>query len=144
MTSWQTDTKRDMLTYRFIELSASLIESVLVDNEADMKKYTDWLSMLNGNNPNGLKINDKKPSLLSEINPTKDSSIKIIALPSDSNFIIEYKTPIFSIQVSMIYDFDRYDISVASILNFEGEMVMAISYSEEIMSKIDEMRIKLN
>lgn len=141
--SWKTDTKRDMLTYRFIELSASLIENILVDDENDMRKYKEWLTFISGNNSEAIKMNDPQPALLSEVNPTKDSSVKLIALPNDSNFVIECKTPVFSATVSVIYDFDRYDINAATILAFDGDMVMSISWAEDFMSKLDEMRLHI-
>jgi len=140
--SWKTDTKRDMLTYRFIELSASLIENVLIDDENDMRKYNKWLTFISGNNPEAIKVKEPQPALLSEINPTKDASIKLIALPSDSNFAVEYKTPVFSMTVSIIYNFDNYDINAASIIAFDGDMVMAVSWAEDLLSKLDEMRIE--
>jgi len=141
--SWKTDTKRDMLTYRFIELSASLIENILVDDENDMRKYKEWLTLISGKNPDAIKMNNPQPALLSEINPTKDSSVKLVAAPSDSNFAVEYKTPVFSATVSVIYDFDRYDINVATVLAFEGDMVLAVSWAEDFMSKLDEMRLHI-
>ncbi|OPZ78877.1 MAG: hypothetical protein BWY78_00353 [Alphaproteobacteria bacterium ADurb.Bin438] len=140
MTSWQRDTKRDMFTYRYIELTTNLVEAILTDNEEDMIKYKQWLSMVNGTNPDGITI-DNNASVLAEITPEQDSKINIIAMKDEGNFVAEFKTPVFQATINLIYDFEKYDIVAASVMEFSGDMMIALSWSEQMLTKIDEMRI---
>lgn len=138
--SWEGEIYRDMVTYRFIELSISALEMAFEEETGLTQNYAQWLD-------GALKQaketpeNPPKPIILYEYSPEPESEIQIFAVPNEAEFFVRFKTEKFEVSVSMSYDSARMDIQAARIVMFTGDMPYAISWAEALRALLDDMLV---
>lgn len=75
--SWEGDVCRDMVTYRFIELSIAALATAFERDTELRDKYALWLSRKN---------DETKPIILYTFEPDQDDSVNIFAMPQENQF----------------------------------------------------------
>lgn len=135
-TSWEGDIYRDMVTYRFIELSISAIATAFEQEKDLFEKYALWLSEKKADP-------EAKPIILYSFSPEEESDVSIFAMPNENEFFIRFKASAFECSVSASYDIDRMDVRAARIVMFSGDMLYAVSWAEALHATWDDMLVSL-
>jgi len=138
---WEGDIYKDTITYRYLELSASLLELGLQENKGLIEAYENWLAA------NAPKESEKgvldaflgKTAVLSEYSPEQDTKAIIYSLPRKGEFLSVFTTPKFKVSVSFLYDFEREDFKAGKILKFEGDGGIAVVWAESLISRLDKL-----
>ena len=135
---WQGDVIKDTITYRYIELSASLLELALVENKDLLKTYQNWLE---GNKTKGEAT--PKSAILSEFSPEENTKIIVYSLSKANEFLAKFETPAFNVLVSFSYDFENQDVIATRLVHFKGEFNPAVSWAESVLKRIDDAFAKI-
>ncbi len=121
--SWEGDVCRDMVTYRFIELSIAALATAFERDTELRDKYALWLSRKN---------DETKPIILYTFEPDQDDSVNIFAMPQENQFFIQFQSPSFETSLSIVYDIDLMDIRAARVVMFSGKALYAVSWAEAL------------
>ena len=136
--AWEGEFYRDMVTYRFIDLSASALEAAFENDDGLADKYADWL---NGLDEKAESEEEPKPVMLSEFEPDDGSDVRVYAVPNQGEFFVLFKTEDFETSVSLSYDAERMDIGVARIAKFAGDTSAALAWAEAFKAMLDDMLV---
>lgn len=134
--SWEGDIYKDMVTYRFIELSISAIATAFEQEEELYEKYASWLSEKKADP-------ESKPIILYGFSPEEGSEVNIFAMPNENEFFIRFEAPSFECSVSASYDIAQMDVRAARIVMFSGDMLYAVSWAEALHATWDDMLVSM-
>lgn len=118
------DALRDLMSYRFIELSMIFLE-ISFEKNADLMeliKQTQTLEEL----------------FLSEAE-MENGLLRLSYLPKEGCFICRFEAASFKTQVLFQYDFETADIGMAVISSFEGEESTALSWAKELLERMEDI-----
>ena len=132
--SWEGDVCRDMVTYRFIELSIAALATAFERDTELRDKYALWLSRKN---------DETKPIILYTFEPDQDDSVNIFAMPQENQFFIQFQSPSFETSLSIVYDIDLMDIRAARVVMFSGKALYAVSSAEALHATSDDELLAL-
>lgn len=134
--AWEGEFYHDMVTYRFIELSATALEAAFENDEKLADKYANWLNGIDES-----AEEEPKPVKLYEFEPDEESTVNVYAVPNQGEFFVLFKTEGFETSVSLFYDAERMDIGVARIVKFAGDMSAALAWAEAFRAMLDDMLV---
>lgn len=138
--SWEGEFYRDMVTYRFIELSISALETAFEDDPDLTRNYAQWLDQTLKQAAETPDVSPK-PIILYEFVPEPESEIQIFALPNEGEFFVRFKSEKFEVSVSMSYNAARMDVQAARIVMFTGDMTHALAWAEAMRATLDDMLV---
>ena len=121
--SWEGDACRDMVTYRFIELSGTALAVAFEQDPELHKKYALWLSQ---------KEIGTKPVILYTFELEHDDEVSVFAMPRENHFLVRFHTSLFETLVSIVYDMELMNIRAARIVMFTGKALYAVSWAEAL------------
>ena len=127
--SWEGDACRDMVTYRFIELSVAALATAFEQDVSLRDKYDLWLAE---------KGVETKPIVLYTFDLEDEGCVNIFAMPQENHFFIQFQASSFETSVSIVYDIDMMDIRVARIVMFSGKALYAVSWAEALHAVWDD------
>ncbi len=135
---WEGDIFRDMVTFRFIELSMSVLELIFNDSEENMvalkEEYLEWIEK-----EAVTDVQADKTVEICEFTPMNETSIKLVALNRKYEFFTSFKTPVFETSILFSYDFERMDVVGARVVSFKGDMNIAINWAEMFLDRVDKI-----
>lgn len=132
--SWEGDVCRDMVTYRFIELSIAALATAFEQDAEPRDKYVLWLSQKN---------DETKPIILYAFELEQEDSVNIFAMPQENQFFIQFRSSSFETSVSIVYDMDLMDIRAARVVMFSGKALYAVSWAEALHAAWDDELLAL-
>lgn len=132
--SWEGDICRDMVTYRFIELSIAALATAFEQDAELRDKYALWLSQKN---------DETKPIILYAFELEQEDSVNIFAMPQENQFFIQFRSSSFETSVSIVYDMDLMDIRAARVVMFSGKALYAVSWAEALHAAWDDELLAL-
>ena len=132
--SWEGDAVRDMVTYRFIELSIAALATAFEQDVELRDKYNLWQSQKN---------EEKKPIVLYTFEMEREDTVDIFAMPQENQFLIRFHSSSFETSVSIIYDIDMMDIQAARVVMFSGKPLYAVSWAEALHAVWDDALLAL-
>ncbi|MGN1078604.1 MAG: hypothetical protein ACI4TE_00350 [Alphaproteobacteria bacterium] len=132
--SWEGDVCRDMVIYRFIELSIAALATAFERDTELRDKYALWLSRKN---------DETKPIVLYTFEVERGDSVNIFAMPQENQFFIQFQSSSFETSVSIVYDIDLMDIRAARVVMFSGKALYAVSWAEALHAAWDDELLAL-
>lgn len=137
--SWSGDLMKDTFTYRFIDISATLLDLVM-ENQSVADQYLAWID--DQDDSDG-KDQDAQitPMVLSEMRNASGSHILILAMPTGGQFLIVYQAGEFNAKIVIAQDQETAMLQAASVTEFTGDLHYAINWGKDFIDHIDEEMI---
>lgn len=136
--SWSGDLLKDTFIYRFIDISATLLDLVM-ENQAVADHYQDWIDA----EDTGEEDQDPSisPLVLSELRNASGSHILILALPTGGQFLVVFQAGAFNAKIILAQDSATAALQAASVAEFTGDLHYALNWGKDFIDRIDEEMI---
>ncbi len=137
--SWSGDLMKDTFIYRFIDISATLLDLVM-ENQSVADHYLNWID----GQEDGLDDDQETaitPLVLSELRNDTGSHILILALPAGGQFLVVFQAGEFNAKIIIAQDQETATLQAASVTEFTGDLHYAITWGKDFIDRIDEEMI---
>ena len=134
--SWSGDLLKDTFIYRFIDISATLLDLVM-ENQSVADHYLAWID----DQEAGLDAAEEAaitPLVLTELRNESGSHILVLALPASGQFLVVFQAGEFSAKIIVAQDNDTAALQAASVTEFTGNLHYAINWGKDFIDRIDE------
>lgn len=133
---WSGDILKDTFTYRFIDISATLLDLVM-ENQQVADHYQSWIGTREEAGPEA----EITPLVLSELRNDSGSQILVLGLPICGQFMVVFRTGAFTAKIILAQDQDTTAMQAASVTEFTGDLHYAIHWGQDFLARIDEEMI---
>jgi len=137
--SWSGDLMKDTFTYRFIDISATLLDLVM-ENQSVADHYLSWIDEQEED-----QQSDEPPAItplvLSELRNESGSHILLMALPTGGQFLVVFQTGEFNAKIILAQDQETATLQAASVTEFTGDLHYAVNWGKDFIERIDEEMI---
>ncbi|MEQ1890058.1 MAG: hypothetical protein ABL951_12905 [Alphaproteobacteria bacterium] len=137
--SWSGDLMKDTFTYRFIDISATLLDLVM-ENQSVADRYLAWID-----EQDEIMDADEElaitPLVLSELRNDSGSHILVLGLPTGGQFLVVYQAGEFNAKIIIAQDQETAMLQAASVTEFTGDLHYAINWGKDFIDRIDEEMI---
>ena len=137
--SWSGDLMKDTFTYRFIDISATLLDLVM-ENQSVADHYLNWIDGQE-ENMDAAQESTITPLVLSELRNDSGSHILVLGLPTGGHFLVIYTAGEFSAKIIIAQDPETATLQAASVTEFTGNLHYAINWGKDFIDRIDEEMI---
>lgn len=137
--SWSGDLMKDTFIYRFIDISATLLDLVM-ENQSVADHYLNWID----EQDTEMDLEQEAaitPLVLSELRNDSGSHILILALPTGGQFLIVFQAGEFNAKIIIAQDPETAMLQAASVTEFTGNLHYAINWGKDFIDRIDEEMI---
>lgn len=137
--SWSGDLMKDTFIYRFIDISATLLDLVM-ENQSVADHYLNWIDDQDG----GLDDDQEAaitPLVLSELRNDSGSHILVLGLPTGGQFLVVFQAGEFNAKIILAQDQETATLQAASVTEFTGDLHYAINWGKDFIDRIDEEMI---
>jgi hypothetical protein len=134
--TWSGDLMKDTFTYRFIDISATLLDLVM-ENQSVADQYLSWID----DQDDGLDSAEESaitPMVLSELRNDSGSHILVLALPTAGQFLVVFQAGEFNAKIILAQDQETAMLQAASVTEFTGDLHYAINWGKDFIDRIDE------
>lgn len=137
--SWSGDLMKDTFIYRFIDISATLLDLVM-ENQSVADHYLNWIDSQE------VDMDEEEeaaitPLVLSELRNESGSHILILALPTAGQFLVIFTAGEFSAKIILAQEQETAALQAASVTEFTGNLHYAINWGKDFIDRIDEEMI---
>lgn len=134
--TWSGDLMKDTFTYRFIDISATLLDLVM-ENQSVADQYLSWIDdQEDGGDP--AEEPAITPMVLSELRNDSGSHILLLALPTAGQFLVVFQAGEFNAKIILAQDQETAMLQAASVTEFTGDLHYAINWGKDFIDRIDE------
>lgn len=133
--SWSGDIMKDTFIYRFIDISATLLDLVM-ENQSVADHYLAWIDEQDDEQDAAIT-----PLVLSEMRNESGSHILVLALPTGGQFLTVFQTGAFNAKIIIAQDQETAEMQAASVTEFTGDLHYAINWGKDFIDRIDEEMI---
>ncbi|MDO9460171.1 MAG: hypothetical protein Q7N95_08670 [Alphaproteobacteria bacterium] len=137
--SWSGDLMKDTFIYRFIDISATLLDLVM-ENQSVADHYLNWID----DQDDGLDDDQEAaitPLVLSELRNDSGSHILVLGLPTGGQFLVVFQAGEFNAKIILAQDQETATLQAASVTEFTGDLHYAINWGKDFIDRIDEEMI---
>ncbi len=137
--SWSGDLMKDTFIYRFIDISATLLDLVM-ENQSVADHYLNWID----GQDEDMEAEQEAlitPLVLSELRNESGSNILVLALPTAGQFLVIFVAGEFSAKIILAQDQETATLQAASVTEFTGNLHYAINWGKDFIDRIDEEMI---
>jgi|GWRWMinimDraft_15_1066023.scaffolds.fasta_scaffold53772_2 hypothetical protein len=134
--SWSGDLMKDTFIYRFIDISATLLDLVM-ENQSVADHYLTWIDDQEDAMDDGQEASIT-PLVLSELRNDSGSHILILALPTGGQFLVIYQAGEFNAKIIIAQDQETAMLQAACVTEFTGDLHYAINWGKDFIDRIDE------
>ena len=137
--SWSGDLLKDTFIYRFIDISATLLDLVM-ENQGVADHYQDWIEGEEAAAEDGEEASIS-PLVLSELRNASGSHILVLALPTAGQFLVVFQAGAFNAKIILAQDHETAVLQAASVTEFTGDLHYALNWGKDFIDRIDEEMI---
>ena len=137
--SWSGDLMKDTFTYRFIDISATLLDLVM-ENQSVADHYLSWIDDQESDLDTD-EVAPITPLVLSELRNDSGSHILVMALPTAGQFLVVFQAGAFNAKIIIAQDQETAALQAASVTEFTGDLHYAINWGKDFIDRIDEEMI---
>ncbi len=134
--SWSGDLLKDTFIYRFIDISATLLDLVM-ENQSVADHYLAWIDDQDDAQADGEEA-AITPLVLSELRNGSGSHILVLALPTGGQFLVVFQAGEFNAKIIIAQDHETATLQAASVTEFTGDLHYAINWGKDFLDRIDE------
>ena len=133
--AWSGDILRDTLTYRFIDISVTLID-LMMENNSISSLYFSWLE-----EQERLDSQDAdkeiRPVVLTELKNESGSSIMILGLPVSGQFLVVFQNKYFNTNIIIAQNIETGELQASSVSEFNGDLTYALTWGHDFINRVD-------
>lgn len=134
-TTWKGEILRDTLTYRFIDISVTLID-LMMENSSISNLYFSWLE--EQERPDNQDTDREiRPVILTEMKNETGSAVMILGLPVSGQFLVIFQNKYFNANIIIAQNIETGELQASSVSEFNGDLTYALSWGHDFINRVD-------
>ncbi|HAD26820.1 MAG TPA: hypothetical protein DCF61_13890 [Alphaproteobacteria bacterium] len=134
-TAWKGEILRDTLTYRFIDISITLID-LMMENSSISNLYFSWLE--EQERPDNQDTDREiRPVILTEMKNETGSAVMILGLPVSGQFLVIFQNKYFNANIIIAQNIETGELQASSVSEFNGDLTYALSWGHDFINRVD-------
>lgn len=134
-TTWRGDILRDTLTYRFIDISVTLID-LMMENSSISNLYFSWIE--EQERPDNQDTDKEiRPVVLAEMKNESGSAVMILGLPVSGQFLVIFQNKYFNANIIVAQNLETGELQASSVSEFNGDLTYALTWGHDFINRVD-------